>query len=146
LSDTIPDYRFSLKSSLLLWRAQCTLYVAMWVFAFIALLPFFLSAFYWLLFWFLFAGLMVYSLAKTSRAKSAESLTLDVKQGAWTLTSDECVLAVDIDGEVLLWSWLIILSFNEKITNKTHRIVVMRDSLSRGDWRRLCVCLKTSFV
>jgi hypothetical protein len=116
------------------------------VFAFIALLPFFLSAFYWLLLWLLFAGLIAYALVKASRAKSADSLTLDVTQSVLTLTSDECVLVVDIDGEILLWSWLIIIPLREKLNNKIHRLVVLPDSLSPDEWRRLCVWVKTVFV
>jgi hypothetical protein len=146
LSDTIPECRFKLNPSRLLWRAQCALYLAMPVFAFIALLPFFLSAFYWLLMWFLFSASMSYALVKASRAKNADSFTVIVKQGVWTLASDERVLAVDIDGDILLWSWLIIIPFKEKITNKTHKLVALRDSLSPGDWRRVCVWVKTTFV
>lgn len=68
------------------------------------------------------------------------------EQGKWLLESGGIRRRVYLSGETLVWPRIIILGFKLESTSKVLRLVVMQDSVSQSDFRRLArwlrVCLK----
>jgi len=131
-----------------LWYTQLAIYIAMLVFSFIALLPFFLTAFYWpsacywIGAWLVFSLIIGFAINKAWRTKNILPNRLDVTQKQWRLTTHDGEFWVNLDGDVLLWSWLIIIPTRETLTKKAHYLIALPDSMSKEDWRRLSVWLK----
>ena len=125
-----------------LWQAQLTIYLVMLVFAFIALLPFFLTAFYWILLWLAFALFIGIAIHVSWNTKNAAPISVEVKQNNWRLKTLTGEFAVTIHKEVVLWSWLIVLPLREKLTGKQYYLVALPDSLNQEDWRRISVWLR----
>lgn len=68
------------------------------------------------------------------------------EQGKWFLESAGVQQAMFMYGDVLVWPRMIILGFSPENTTRVLHLVIMRDSVSRSDFRRLSrwlrVCLK----
>lgn len=139
----LPPITF--RPSRYLWLAECVLYSAMFVFATIALIPFFLSAFYWPVSWLLFSLLIVAVLRNRWRVVNAAPISLHIKHNKWILRRHNTDYAVEPFGDVLLWSWVIILPVQEQITSRKHYLIALPDSLDADDWRKLCVWLRLRF-
>jgi len=66
----------------------------------------------------------------------------------WVLEQDDCTCQLELAGEVLCWSWLIILPLRETSTGKARRLSVFGDALSKEDnaslrrWLRACLTPK----
>ena len=93
--------------SRLLWCAQLVVCVAMLLFAFVALFPFFKQAFYWLMLWLVFVLAVGVALRYCHHLKNAAPMSFQIKQQRCLLTTHRGIYAVTIDGDVLLWSWLV---------------------------------------
>ena len=128
-----------------LWRMQCAVYSAMLAFAFIALFPFFLAAFYWVLVWLTFAVFVGIAIRKSWRAKCAEPVQLEIKLDNWQLKTRKGEFAVAPGHTLLLWSWVIVIPLREMFSRNQHYLIVLPDSLAKEDWRRLRVWLMTCF-
>ncbi|RZA09210.1 MAG: hypothetical protein EOO68_01070 [Moraxellaceae bacterium] len=125
-----------------LYLAECLLYGAMAVSASVALFPFFLVAFYWPLAWLLFMFSLVCVINESRKTRNANVLTLDISNNTWRVRRngvDKTVIPFD---DVLLWSWVIILPVKEPATGNKHRIVLLPDSMTADEWRRLRVWLR----
>ena len=129
--------------SRLLWCAQLVVCVAMLLFAFVALFPFFKQAFYWLMLWLVFVLAVGVALRYCHHLKNAAPMSFQIKQQRCLLTTHRGIYAVTIDGDVLLWSWLVIIPLRENLTGKQHVLIALPDSLSASEWRILRVWLKT---
>lgn len=66
----------------------------------------------------------------------------------WLLEQDEHTCQLELNGEVLCWSWLIILPLREPSSGKTQRLLIFRDALNKDDnarlrrWLRACLTPK----
>lgn len=66
----------------------------------------------------------------------------------WVLAQDCGTSQLELAGEVLCWSWLIILPLRESATGKARRLLVFGDALSKEDstslrrWLRACLTPK----
>ncbi len=126
-----------------LWQAQLIIYSAMLVFAFIALLPFFFAAAYWILLWLVFAFLIGVAIYKSWQAKNAAPMQFEIKQNNWRLKTSKGEFSVTPNDEILLWSWVIVIPLRETLTRNLHYLIALPDSLTKEDWRRLRVWLMT---
>jgi hypothetical protein len=81
-------------------------------------------------------------LHQSSRAKKLPSVTFSVQQKIWRLKTSggECVVAPVND--ILLWAGVIIVPLRETLSGRKHRLVMLSDSMSADDWRRLRVWLR----
>lgn len=67
----------------------------------------------------------------------------------WVLEQDGHTCQLELAGDVLCWSWLIILPLRETATGKARRLLVFADALSKDDnaslrrWLRACLTPKT---
>lgn len=126
-----------------LWLIECAIYSAMFVFATIALLPFFLTAFYWPIAWLFFAVSIAVVVHQRWRVKNAKPIRLAIKQNNWQLHRAENECAVELSHDVLLWQWVVIIPVRETISGKKHYLIGLQDSMEVDDWRRLRVWLRT---
>lgn len=135
---------FLIAPSVILWRLELAIYSGFLCAASVALFPFFLSAYYWPIVWLVFCGFIAFELRTAWRAKHAARLELSIQKNIWRLKhAEECV--VEPFDEILLWPAVIILPLREIDSRKKHRIVILKDSVKKDDWRRLRVWLKTAF-
>jgi hypothetical protein len=132
----------TVRPSLFLWQAQCVIYCAMLAFAFVALLPFFLTAFYWILLWLAFAAGIGCAIHTSWRAKNAAPVSFEITQNAWQLKTQKGEYGVTVSGEIVVWQWLVIIPLCENLTGQQHRVIALPDSMNKQDWRRLRVWLK----
>lgn len=155
--ETTPDYNNSLphktvtgvdlapvhiSPSHLLWRIQLVVYMAMLLFASMAIFPFVLTAFYWPILWLIFLVLIVVVLQAARRTKNTLPIRLSVTQHLWRLQTSAGELSVEPCDEILLWAGIIILPVRETLTGRKHRIIALPDSMAAEDWRRLRVWLR----
>ena len=126
-----------------LWYAQLAVYIAMLVFSLVALLPFLFTQYYLLLLWVTFVAAVGFTACKSYRKKNAAPIRFEIIKNEWWLIKNQQTYSVSLAGEVLLWSWVIIIPVQEKLIRKKHYLIALPDSLSREEWRRLCVWLKT---
>jgi hypothetical protein len=133
----------SVRPSGYLWRMQVVMYSLMLIFAFIALLPFFLVSLYWVLLWLVFALLIGFAIRNSWYAKNAAPVSVEIQKNNWQLTSSAGVNSVSVSGDVLLWAWVIVIPLRENLSGKQYYIMALPDSLDKEDWRRLRVWLMT---
>lgn len=55
----------------------------------------------------------------------------------WLLEQDGCTHQLELAGEVLCWSWLIILPLRETVSGKIRRVLIFGDALNKDDNARL---------
>lgn len=132
-----------IRSSHMLWRMELVFYSLLVGAASIGLFPFFLIAFYWPIVWLVFVVLIVFVLRKSLQVKNSQPVTVAVRQNVWQLKNGEGEFTVVPFGEILLWSWVIILPLRETISGRKHTIVLLQDSVKADDWRHLRVWLRT---
>lgn len=53
---------------------------------------------------------------------------------------------LELAGEVLCWSWIIILPFRETTSGKAHRLLIFNDALSKEDNARLRAWLRACLI
>lgn len=133
----------SVRPSRFLWQAQMAIYILILVFSFIALLPFFGTAFYWILLWFAFSLVVGIAIGHSFTVKNAAPMCFEIKQDQWRLTTPTGVCVVTVNGDVLLWSWLIVIPLRENLTGKQQFLIALPDSFTPSEWRLLRVWLKT---
>ena len=129
--------------SVWLWRGQLAIYAIMLVFSFLALLPFFFSLFYALPLWLMFIFFIGMAIRKSHREKNAPRLSFEITNNQWRLTTQTGSVVVGLLGEVVLWSWLIIIPVRDNQTQRRYCLIALPDSLEQEQWRRLRVWLKT---
>lgn len=157
MSETTPDYSPTrsqktsagvdlapviISPSLRLWRIELAFYLCLFCAASLALIPFFLTAWYWPVLWLIFSLSIIFTLRQGSRAKKLPSVTFSVLQKIWRLKTSDGEFIVAPHDEILLWSWVIILPLCETLSGRKHRLVVLSDSMSADDWRHLRVWLR----
>lgn len=132
-----------IKPSRFLWRIELVFYLGLLSAATIALIPFFLTAFYWSLLWLVFAAAIACVVYQGWRATQLPALKLRIQQQIWHLehSAGDCIV-IPFD-EILLWSFVIILPVRETLSGRKHRIVILQDSMVEDEWRRLRVWLRT---
>lgn len=133
----------TITPSAFLWYAQLAIYIAMFVFSFIAILPFLFTLHYAIALWIIFMMAIGFAVRKSYHTKSASPMRFDIIKNEWRLIKNNQVYSVSLAGEVLLWSCVIVIPLQEKLTGEKHYMVALLDSLSREEWRRLSVWLKT---
>lgn len=80
--------------------------------------------------------------------KSCPTGTLSFSSNHWVFERDGRTCQLELAGEVLCWSWLIMLPLRETTTGKTRRLLVFGDALSKQDsaslrrWLRACLTPK----
>ncbi|MDO8345919.1 MAG: protein YgfX [Cellvibrio sp.] len=80
--------------------------------------------------------------------KSCVAGALSFSGNHWVLEQEGCTCQLELAGEVLCWSWLIILPLRETATGKARRLLVFADALSKDDnaslrrWLRACLTPK----
>jgi hypothetical protein len=127
-----------ISPSQILWRIEFAFYLSIFGAASIALLPFFLTAFYWPVLWLIFLVLR-----ERWRAQKLPAITLSVQKQIWRLKNPTDEFTVAPFGEILLWAGVIILPVRETLSGRKHHIVALPDSMKAEDWRRLRVWLRT---
>lgn len=132
-----------IAASLRLWCIELAFYSCFICAVTIALLPFFLKAFYWSILWLLFLLATGFVLRQRWLHKNSPPICLSVHKKLWQLKNSTGEVVVEPFGEILLWSGVIILPLREIMSRREHRIVVMKDSVEPDDWRRLRVWLRT---
>lgn len=157
--EKIPDYNQDPKSSyqtatgvdlapvvispsLLLYRLEIFIYLAMLLFASVAIFPFLLTAFYWPLLWLVFASLIGITVKTSMRARHASSVSLRVTQKVWYMQTAEGDRIVKPCGDILVWTALVMVPVEDTLSGQKHRLVALPDSMSAEDWRRLRVWLR----
>lgn len=73
---------------------------------------------------------------------------LDVRSDTWCWQSNATTPASHdwrIVDDVVVWSWLIILPLGNIATGQRKRLVILRDSTTTENQRKLCVYLKTRY-
>ncbi len=126
-----------------LWRIEFIFYSCMLVAASIAIFPFFFSAFYWPILWLVFSALIFIALRTRWRAQKLPAVTFSVEKHVWRLRDTTGEFTVVPYGEILLWSWVIILHLRNPVDGKKYHVVALTDSMKEEDWRRLRVWLRT---
>lgn len=67
----------------------------------------------------------------------------------WLLEQDGCTYQHELAGEVLCWSWLIVLPLRDIADTKVRRVIIFGDALNKNDnarlrrWLRACLIPKT---
>jgi hypothetical protein len=125
-----------------LWRMQLALYVALFVFSFIALLPFLFRNYYWACVWLLFSCGIFFAAYNSWRTKNTQAMQLEVIQNTWRLSTNGASFLVSVDADILVWQWVIIIPLRDNITRKKYYVIALRDSMLTKEWRRLRVWLK----
>lgn len=133
-----------IKPSQILWRIELVFYCSILCAASIALFPFFLTAFYWLIIWLVFVVLIVFVLRERLRAQKLPSFTLSVQKKVWRLQYSTNEMTATPFDEILLWEGIIILPLREILSGRKYRIVILADSMKAEDWRHLRVWLRTA--
>jgi hypothetical protein len=131
-----------IKPSLVLHRLEVFIYLFMLVSASIAILPFVLTAFYWPLLWLIFLLVSIVAIRTSLRNKKSSPVSFSVAQRIWYLQTPGGSVAVKPCNELVVWSALIILSVEEIVGGRKHRMVALPDSMTSEDWRRLRVWLR----
>jgi hypothetical protein len=126
-----------------LWQAQCVVYGAMLVVAFVALLPLLFISIYWVCLWLSLALWISLTIHKAWRAKCAAPMQLQIKQNHWYLKTKAGEFLVTPNHEILLWPWVIIIPLDEPLTRNQHYLIILPDSLPKEDWRGLRIWLRT---
>lgn len=73
---------------------------------------------------------------------------LSFSEDYWLLERKGCTCQLVLAGEVLCWSWLIILPLRNTATGKTQHLLVFSDALTKSDnarlrrWLRACLAPK----
>lgn len=129
--------------SKILWRIELTVYSGILIAASVALFPFFLTVFYWPILWLVFLALVLLVLRERWRVQKLPAVTVSVQKQIWRLKNPTGEFTVVPFDEVLLWSGVIILPVREILSGRKHRILILRDSVTADDWRRLRVWLRT---
>lgn len=112
--------------------------------------PFVIAQPFWLLGLILcYAGLWW---AYHQQLKSCITCTIRFADGSWWLEQDGNCSQMELAGDVLCWSWLIILPLrnaaNDSTKGKVQRVMVFNDALSSSDnarlrrWLRACLVPK----
>lgn len=136
----------SFYPSHVLCLAQLCIYLAMLVFSLLALIPFFIATWYWFIVWLIFASVLAVAGKRAQREKNSPPKHLQVIQQQWRLSTSAGAFSVRPDGELLLWSWLIIIPVRELLSGKLHYLVALPDSLDKESWRRLSAWLNLCFT
>ncbi len=82
-------------------------------------------------------------------AKGSATGALSFSGNCWLLEQDGCTCQLELAGEVLCWSWLIILPFRDIEGGKTRRLLLFGDAVNKEDnarlrrWLRACLTPKT---
>ena len=157
MSEITPDYSLTpnqktaagvdlapviISPSLRFWYIELAFYLCLFCSASIALVPLFLTVWYWLVLWLIFSLLIIFILRRSFRAQKLPSVKLSVQQKSWRLKTSEGELVVVPFEDILLWAGVIILPLRETLSGRKHRLVVLSDSMSADDWRRLRVWLR----
>lgn len=80
--------------------------------------------------------------------KSCVTGALSFSGNHWVFEQDGQTCQLELAGEVLCWSWLIILPLRETATGKARRLLIFRDALSKDHnaslrrWLRACLTPK----
>ena len=83
------------------------------------------------------------AIRKSHREKNAQSLSFEITNNQWRLTTHAGRVVVGLAGEVVVWSWLIIIPVRELQSKTRYYLIALPDSLEKEPWRRLRVWLKT---
>lgn len=73
---------------------------------------------------------------------------LSFSEDRWLFDQDGCTCQLALAGEVLCWSWLIVLPLLDTTTGKSRRLLVFNDALNKHDnarlrrWLRACLTPK----
>lgn len=94
----------------------------------------------WLVVLCLFNALLVWEWWRTGRR--SEPTVLAYEAGAWTLEGASGLFTVVPCGEWLIWPWLQVVRFREGGRRRVHTLVILPDSASADDRRRLRVWLR----
>ncbi len=87
-------------------------------------------------------------LAYRRQIRNCPAGALSFSGNHWVFEQDGCACQLELAGEVLCWSWLIMLPLRETTTGKTRRLLVFGDALSKEDgaslrrWLRACLTPK----
>jgi len=87
-----------------------------------------------------FWGLLAYQTLRFTQARMQSPDRFGLDEGWWWLGFGDRVEWVCLEGELVLWSWLVILSFKLDC-GSSRSLVCCPDSLSKEDLRRLRVWL-----
>ena len=131
-----------ISPSQILWRIQVLIYSLMLLSASIAIFPFMVIAFYWLILWLSFALLLIIAVRSAWIKQHKAPIRLSVFQKMWRLQTAAGEIRTEPCDEILLWDAVIVLPVREVLTKRKHRIVALSDSMSAEDWRRLRVWLR----
>lgn len=108
--------------------------------------PFILNQPFWLLGLILcWSGLW---LAHRREIDACVTGTLSYSDQYWQFEQNGCTCRLELAGEVLCWSWLIILPLRETETAKSRRLLIFSDALNKEDnaslrrWLRACLIPK----
>lgn len=129
-----------------LYLVQSLIYLVMLLGSLLALRPFFHGAWYWLAIWLAFSFALVIAANSARRTKNALPKQLRITSQRWYLSCAEGEFLVRLNGEMLLWSWLIIIPLRAVLSGRLHYLVALPDSLDREAWRRLSVWLNLCFT
>lgn len=64
----------------------------------------------------------------------------------WWLELEERSLQLELAGDVLCWTWLVILPLRDSASGKLHQLVIFGDALTNSDWARLHRWLRACLV
>lgn len=136
--------RFSIKitPSRYLWRFELFIFFGFLFCYTLALLPFFLTAFYWPCLWLLGVFVVVHLMYCARRNLSERPVNLIYRQDSWCLLTAQAEIRLAPVNAIVLWSWIIIMPFEEVSTNKKYLMTVLSDSVGPDEWRRLKVWLR----
>lgn len=133
----------SLRASQGLWRAQLAMHLLMVLFLILSLFPHLRTQPGWVLFGLGGITMILVSVYQCWKSFSVPPRQLTFNESGWSLSEAGQRHYLEWEGEALVWGWLIILRFREKPTSRRINLVLLPDSASVDDLRRLRVWLRT---
>lgn len=139
----ITELIINLQPSHQLWRAQCMVHVALAVTISCALLPIIPEQPSWILLWLLMiSGLWISGLI-CRKALHQLPHTLRLSEHSSLLENKRTQYKLALCDDALVWSQLVVLRYRDVQSRRRINLVILSDSTSADEHRRLRVWLRT---
>lgn len=132
-----------IKPSRWLWRAQLAIHGLLGLLFILALAPLIARNIIWMFLLLTLISLLLINLLVQRKTSKLIPKILSYSAQGWLLTESGGEQSVRIVGEVVVWSWLVILRLKDNAQNSVITLVLLPDSVSSENLRILRVWLRT---
>lgn len=108
-----------------------------------ALLPYLGRQPVWSLVWLVGLTALAVSTCRVSNIRNSGTCLISFTEQGWRMTAQDTEQALRWAGDAVVWSWLIVLRFRTQANGKRIDLLLLSDSTSAEDRRRLRVWLRT---